>query len=61
MSNGPTIEVPADEIGVLSDQVRANPPDDLVRIGAVNGVLIAEWTCRGTTNRVGPSITENLS
>jgi|NGEPerStandDraft_6_1074524.scaffolds.fasta_scaffold42822_2 hypothetical protein len=61
MSTEPMIEVAADEIRILSDQLRANPPDDLVRVGAVNGVLIAEWTCGGTTNKVGPSVTENLS
>ena len=54
------IEVAADEIRVLADQLRANPPDDLVRVGAVNGVLIAEWTCNGTMNRVGPSVTKNV-
>ena len=60
MSNESMIEVEADEIRVLADQLRANPPDDLVRVGAVNGVLIAEWTCSGTTNKVGPSVTKNL-
>jgi hypothetical protein len=54
------IEVAADEIRVLADQLRANPLDDLVRVGAVNGVLIAEWTRSGTTNKVGPSATKNL-
>jgi hypothetical protein len=61
MSNESMIEVAAEEIRVLADQLQANPPDDLVRVGAVNGVLIAEWTCGGTTNRVGPSVTKNLS
>jgi len=37
------IEVAADEIRILSDQLRANPPDDLVRVGAVNGVLIGRF------------------
>ena len=60
MSNESTIEVAADEIRVLADQLRANPPDDLVRVGAVNGVLIAEWTCNGTMNKVGPSVTKNV-
>lgn len=60
MSNESTIEVAADEIRVLADQLRANPPDDLVRVGAVNGVLIAEWTCNETTNKVGPSVTKNV-
>ena len=60
MSNESMIEVAADEVRVLADQLRANPPDDLVRVGAVNGVLIAEWTCSGTTNKVGPSVTKNL-
>ena len=54
------IEVVADEIRVLADQLRANPPDDLLRVGAVNGVLIAEWTCSGTTNKIGPSVTRNV-
>jgi len=60
MSNESMIEVAADEIRVLADQLRANPPDDLVRVGAVNGVLIAEWTCSGTTNKVGPSVTKTV-
>lgn len=60
MSNESMIEITADEIRVLADQLRANPPDDLVRVGAVNGVLIAEWTCSWTTNKIGPSVTKNL-
>ena len=54
------IEVAAGEIKVLCDQLKANPPDDLVRLGAVNGVLIAEWISGGTTTKVGPSVTEDL-
>jgi hypothetical protein len=61
MSNESIIEVAADEIRGLADQLQANPPDDLVRVGAVNGVLIAEWTSGGTTNKVGPSITKHLT
>ena len=54
------IEVAAGEIKVLCDQLHANPPDDLVRVGAVNGSLIAEWTSGGTTTKVGPSVNKNL-
>ncbi|HEY5318627.1 MAG TPA: hypothetical protein VIJ20_11630 [Solirubrobacteraceae bacterium] len=60
MSNEAIIEVAAGEIKVLCDQLQANPPDDLVRIGAVNGALIAEWTSGGTTTKVGPSVTTEL-
>lgn len=54
------IEVAAGEIKALCDQLDANPPDDLVRVGAVNGSLIAEWTSDGTTTKVGPSVTPEL-
>ena len=60
MSNESMIEVAAAEIKVLCDQLHANPPDDLVRVGAVNGSLIAEWTSGGTTTKVGPSVNKNL-
>jgi hypothetical protein len=60
MSNESMIEVAAGEIKALCDQLHANPPDDLVRVGAVNGSLIAEWTSGGTTTKVGPSVTEEL-
>jgi len=55
------IEVAADEIRVLSDELRANPADDLVRLGAVNGVLFAEWTSGGTTNKIGPTVAPDPS
>jgi hypothetical protein len=61
MSNEMMIEVAADEISVLSDQLRANPADDLVRLGAVNGVLFAEWTSGGTTNKIGPTVAPDPS
>jgi len=54
------IEVAADEIKFLCDQLQANPADDLVQLGAVNGSLIAEWTSGGTTTKVGPSVTKEL-
>ncbi len=54
------IEVAADEIKLLCDQLQANPADDLVQVGAVNGSLIAEWTSGGKTTKVGPSVTEEL-
>ncbi|MDQ6778837.1 MAG: hypothetical protein M3071_22010 [Actinomycetota bacterium] len=60
MSNESMIEVAADEIRALCDQLQANPPDDLVRVGAVNGSLIAEWTSGGTPTKVGPSVTNEL-
>jgi hypothetical protein len=60
MSNESMIEVAAGEIKALCDQLDANPPDDLVRVGAVNGSLIAEWTSDGTTTKVGPSVTPEL-
>ena len=54
------IEVAAGEIKVLCDQLHANPPDGRVRVGAVNGSLIAEWSSGGTTTKVGPSVTTEL-
>ena len=60
MSNESMIEVAAGEIKALCDQLHTNPPDDLVRVGAVNGSLIAEWTSGGTTTKVGPSVTKEL-
>jgi hypothetical protein len=61
MSNELMIEVAADEIRVLADELRAKPADDLVRLGAVNGVLFAEWTSGGTTNKIGPTVESDLS
>jgi len=60
VSNDSMIEVAADEIKLLCDQLQANPADDLVQVGAVNGSLIAEWTSGGKTTKVGPSVTEEL-
>lgn len=54
------IEVAAGEIHALCDQLQKNPPDELVKVGALNGSLIAEWTSGGTTTKVGPSVTEEL-
>jgi hypothetical protein len=60
MTNESMIEVAADEIKALCDQLQANPADDLVQLGVVNGSLIAEWTSGGTTTKVGPSVTKEL-
>jgi hypothetical protein len=61
MSDELMIEVAADEIRVLAGALRANPADDLVRLGVVNGVLFAEWTSGGTTNKIGPTVAPDLS
>jgi hypothetical protein len=60
MSNERMIEVAADEIKFLCDELQTHPADDLVQLGAVNGSLIAEWTSGGTTTKVGPSVTKEL-
>jgi hypothetical protein len=60
MSSESMIEVAADEVKVLCDQLQANPPDGLLRLGAVNGSLIAEWTSGGSTTKVGPSVSREL-
>lgn len=55
------IEVGADEIQVLVDQLAANPPDGKVRlIEAENGSLIAEWTSDGHPASVGATTTRQL-
>jgi hypothetical protein len=61
MSDELMIAVAADEIRVLADELRSNPADDLVRLGVVNGVLFAEWTSGGTTNKIGPTVAPDLS
>jgi hypothetical protein len=57
MSDDLELEIAPDEIAGLSDQLHANPADDLVRLSAMNGALVAEWTSRGTACKFGPSVT----
>jgi hypothetical protein len=57
MSDDLELEIAPDEIAGLSDQLHANPADDLVRLSAMNGALVAEWTSGGTACKFGPSVT----
>jgi hypothetical protein len=59
MDDGLEVEVAAAEITSLSDQLRASPADDLVRVTTMNGALVAEWTSGGTACKFGPDVTHS--